>query len=218
MERKIVQGLLLGKSVNELSRELRACKKTIKRVRERAESAGYLSGKELPSYPESLFPDTVDGRSTRHAATDEALERHAGWIKARLEEDKWLPITVYEELPVKVGRASFYLYLRRHGHTTGHKIGYVVSEIVTEPGESLQVDWGKLRDVVIEVRRGQFGCLQGCWATHVIDWRGLSGAIRSKRRCQRYKACLNSSVESLSESRLIIQSVSPPRQTSMSQY
>lgn len=150
MERKIVQGLLLGVSSNQLARELKVCKKTIKRIKERAQAKGYLNGTALPVYPEALFPEVVDARSAQSSEADVLLSEHRGWIKERLEVDEWLPITVYEELPVRVGRSSFYRFLKRHDLMPKASRGGVIPEIVCDPGEALVLDWGKLTTVVVD--------------------------------------------------------------------
>ena len=58
-----------------------------------------------------------------------------------------LPIS---EIPISVGRSSFYRFLHRHkltgiGEEARRK---VVGEIIHVPGEALIIDWGKLRDVI----------------------------------------------------------------------
>lgn len=161
MDRKIVKGLRAGKSANELSRHLGVCKKTIKRVRERAEQYGYLSAEvELPRYPEALFPEIRDRRSERVSATDELLQPHIEWVKEKLELG-WYPITVHEELPVTVPRANFYRFLTRHGLKDTGKSARVVPEILSAPGEVLQVDWGKLRSVEIDGKKRTVWALTG---------------------------------------------------------
>lgn len=147
MERRIIEGLLIGKSANELSRELHVCKKRIKRLREDAERAGYFSGVPLPAFPAALFPEAVDGRTVKQSEPDQILLSQTEWIKDRLETG-WHPITVYEELPVSVSRSSFYRFLDRHElRNVGRGLRRVIPEIVHKPGEALQLDWGKLRTV-----------------------------------------------------------------------
>jgi len=57
----------------------------------------------------------------------------------------WHAVTVYEELPVKVARSSFYRFLTRHKlNDRGRAFRRVVPEIVHLPGEALLIDWGYL--------------------------------------------------------------------------
>ena len=53
-----------------------------------------------------------------------------------------------------VGRSSFYRFIHRHGlYLVGESTRRVAPEIIHYPGEALILDWGKLRDVVIEGKR-----------------------------------------------------------------
>lgn len=147
MDRKIVERLIEGKSQNEIMADLHVGKKRVRRARAEAELAGYLSGTPLPPYPEAVFPDPIDKRTLKVSDNDVILQRHLEWMKDRLQSG-WQPVTVWEELPVKVARSSFYRFIERHGidrigETFRHK-----PEILHEPGEALLLDWGKLRDVV----------------------------------------------------------------------
>ena len=153
MERRIIEGLLVGRSANQLSRELGVCKKRIKRLRQQAERAGYFSGVKLPVFPAVLFPDVVDKRTVKQSEPELLLQPHLEWVKERLEAG-WHPITVFEELPVVVSRSSFYRFLNRHElHELGRHIRNVVPEIVHQPGEALQLDWGKLCTIVEDGRK-----------------------------------------------------------------
>ena len=154
MERRIVEGLLTGRSANWLSEHLQVCKKRIKRIREQAQRYGYLDGGvPLPPYPQALFPDVVDGRTVKVSAPDILLTPHIDWIKERLEVG-WHPITVFEEMPVKISRSSFYRFLNRHAlHDLGRHIRNVIPEIVHQPGEALLLDWGKLCTVTENGRK-----------------------------------------------------------------
>ena len=159
MERRIVEYLLLGKSANAIAAELRVCKKTVKRVRSAAEELGYLDGtKALPVYPEPVFPPAEEHEEPI-SEVDSSLQEHRAWIIDRLETG-WHPITVWEELPVKVSRASFYRFLRRHklGRRSAAR---VVPEIVHKAGEALQLDWGKLTTAIIDGRRRKVWVLLG---------------------------------------------------------
>lgn len=152
MDRKIVEKLIEGKSQNEIMNELHVGKKRVRRARSEAERAGYFEGVPLPPYPEAVFPDPVDKRSLKISENDLLLQPYLEWMKDRLQSG-WQPVTVWEELPVKVARSSFYRFIERHGinrigETFRHK-----PEILHEPGEALLVDWGKLRDVVEDGKR-----------------------------------------------------------------
>lgn len=150
MERKIVENLRSGKGVNEICELLKIGKKRLANIRKKAKEYGYLDkDKQLPAYPEALFPLSVDRRSQKTSEADLALIEHKEWILARLEAD-WQPVTVHEEMPVKVSKSSFYRFLHRHGIApiVENPRKKVISEIVYSPGEALLVDWGKLRDVV----------------------------------------------------------------------
>lgn len=143
MERQIVEALRLGKGTNTIARELGVCKKTVKRVKERAEAHGYLDpGVALPGYPALLFP-AVEGQRAL-CPTDIVLSTKEDWIRDRLLSG-WHPVTVFEELSPGVSQASFYRYLSRAGLSRlGRETRRVIPEIVTAPGESLQIDWGRL--------------------------------------------------------------------------
>lgn len=145
MERKIVQCLLLGQGPNRIARELRVSKRRVLMVRAKADEAGYLEGSQkLPEYPQALFAETSDGRSLRVSAAWRELEAHKEWMRERLEAG-WHAITVYEELPLRVSRSSFYRFLERHSlDEVGRSVRRVVPEIVHEPGEALLIDWGHL--------------------------------------------------------------------------
>ena len=155
MERKVVEELVCGKGFNAICRDLKIGRNRVRHIREKAREYGYLDGsKSIPVYPEALFPDPVDGRSLKKSELDLELEKHKGWIKDRLEAG-WQPITVYEELPVSVGRSSYYRFLHRHrlieiGSSSRRGI---IQEIIYEAGEALIVDWGKLADVKTDGER-----------------------------------------------------------------
>lgn len=146
MDRKIVERLLGGAGVNEICRELKVGKRRVTSLRAKADEAGYLTGEVvLPPYPEALFPEAPDGRSLRVSAHWEELDEHLEWIRERMESG-WHAVTVFEELPVKVPRSSFYRFLIRHhlneiGRSSRRR---VVPEIVHKPGEALLIDWGLL--------------------------------------------------------------------------
>jgi len=154
MDRKIVELLIQGTGINEISRSLHVSKSRIRRLREQAKEHGYLSPEgrkgsvELPRYPEAIFPEPVDKRSLRLSEHHKQLEPHRGWMQERLEAG-WHAVTVFEELPVKgVTRSSFYRYLERHRLNRIGESYRVVPEIVHRPGEALLLDWGKLRTVI----------------------------------------------------------------------
>ncbi len=150
MERKIVEQLVSGKSFNAVCRDLKVGRNRVSHIREMAREYGYLDRKRpIPSYPEALFPDPIDGRSLQKSEADIQLQGQSSWIKDRLLAG-WQPITIYEELPIRVGRSSFYRFLHRYkltgmGEESRRR---VVGEIIHTPGEALIIDWGKLRDVI----------------------------------------------------------------------
>jgi hypothetical protein len=145
MDRKIVQQLLAGSGLNQITRELQVSKRRVMKVRAQADEAGYLDGsRELPAYPEALFSDQVDGRTQRSSGVWQELEKHLPWIRERLDAG-WHAVTVFEELPIQVPRSNFYRFLQRHSlDELGRSTRRVVPEIVHRPGEALLVDWGHL--------------------------------------------------------------------------
>lgn len=162
MDRKIVELLRAGQGTNKIARTLRVSKKRVVEVRKRAGRRGYLSPDAvLPTYPEVLFPEVVDQRSERSSPTDEILLSHKAWIEERLEVFGWDPITVWEELPVRVPRSNFYRFLKRHKLPESKQRNWVIPEILTAPGESLQLDWAKLRTVEEEGQRKTLWMLIG---------------------------------------------------------
>ena len=154
MERKIVELLISGAGVNYVTRTLHVSKTRVRRLREQAKEHGYLDveGKKglaaLPRYPEAVFPDGTDGRALQISEPQRQLDGCRAWMEERLQAG-WHAVTVHEELPVKVGRSSFYRYLEREKlDRIGESYRRVVPEIVHRPGEALLVDWGKLRDAI----------------------------------------------------------------------
>lgn len=160
VDRKIVEGLGSGRSLTWITKATGKGKGYVIKIRDLALEHEYIvcataiGAKEkrftfgprpLPQYPEALFP-FHDGRSEKVAETDVTMEEHAGWVKERLEAG-WSPQSIFEELPCAVPRSNFYRYLARHNlkRVRGPRN---VLELVHEPGECLQVDWGKLFDVV----------------------------------------------------------------------
>jgi transposase len=148
MDRKIVERLIKGESQNQIISDLHVGKRRVRKLREEAERAGYLSGQvPLPPFPQALFPDPVDRRTLKPADNDLILQPQVEWIKDRLLTG-WQPVTVWEELETKVPRASFYRFLERHGIARLGESFRHIPEILHEPGEALLLDWGKLRDVI----------------------------------------------------------------------
>lgn len=160
VDRKIVEGLGNGRSLTWLTKSTGKGKGYVIKIRDLALEHEYIvlatqvgakekrfafGLKALPPFPEALFP-FCDGRSERVADTDVALEQHTVWVKERLEAG-WSPQSIFEELQATVPRSNFYRYLDRHG-LKPTKASKNVIELIHEPGECLQVDWGKLFDVV----------------------------------------------------------------------
>jgi hypothetical protein len=161
MERKIVEQLLAGSSLAGICRTLKVSRRKVRAVRAMADEAGYLSGTPLPPYPEALFPETPDGRSVRISPAWQELEMHLPWIKDRLDAG-WHAVTVFEELPIKVKRSSFYRFLLRHHlEERGKSLRRVVPEIVHRPGEALLIDWGYLWMVNKDGRRQKLWAFVG---------------------------------------------------------
>lgn len=153
MDRKIVERLRAGDGTNKIARELSVSKKRVVELRRLASEKGFLNpDAKLPAFPAVLFPDIVDKRSQRAAPTDDELLPFKGWIKERIEFG-WYPITVWEELPITVPRSNFYRFINRHKLRKKGSRYRVIPEIVSAPGESLQLDWGKLRTVEIDGKR-----------------------------------------------------------------
>lgn len=150
MERKAVEYLSSGKGFNATCKALSIGRNKLAHIREKAREYGYLDcSKPIPPYPEALFPDPVDGRSNNKSEIDKKLQMHIPWIKDRLESG-WQPVTVFEEISVKVVKSSFYRFLHRYNlYTTGEENRRKIkNEIIYSPGEALLVDWGKLRDAI----------------------------------------------------------------------
>jgi transposase len=157
VDRKIVEGLREGISLTSLTKSTGKGKGYVIKVRDLALDYGYIeildavsrtfkvSSKLLPPYPEALFP-LRDGRSEKLSETDLLLDPKREWIKERIELG-WSPQTVFEELPLSVPRSNFYRYLQRHQLRAQVRVKNVM-ELVHMPGECLQVDWGKLFDVL----------------------------------------------------------------------
>ena len=99
----------------------------------------------MPPYPEALFV-FADGRSNKESETDRLLEDKREWIKERLDLG-WSRQTVFEEIGLSVPRASFYRHIDKQKFMAGPICKNVI-ELIHRPGECLQVDWGKLFDVV----------------------------------------------------------------------
>ncbi len=153
MDRKIVELLMQGASVNTITTGLKVGKGRIKRLREKAKACGYLPPEgrgagvtPLPAYPEAVFPDAADKRVGRQSAEHRRLDSKRDWIEERLSTG-WDPVTVFEELPKDlsdISRSSFYRYLARVDIAGAEKDNHVIPEIAHDPGEALIMDWGKL--------------------------------------------------------------------------
>jgi hypothetical protein len=160
VDRKIVEGLREGRSVTSLTKLTGKGKGYVIKTRDMAIEYGYIElanaeiktfkagVRAMPPFPEALFP-LSDGRSEKVPDTDTLLNPKKEWIKEHFELG-WSPQTVFEELPLSVPRSNFYRYLHRH-NLMGSVLAKNVLEIIHAPGECLQVDWGKLFDVVDKV-------------------------------------------------------------------
>jgi transposase len=149
VSRKVIEALIAGKGINDIARTLKMGKERIRKIRGLGDAAGYLDGTvPLPLFPETLFRDEVDKRWLKTSAVDDRLQAHLPWINDRIAAG-WHAITIFEELPVKTTRSSFYRFLKRHGlYHRGRRPQRVVPEIVHAPGEALLVDWGKVASVI----------------------------------------------------------------------
>lgn len=150
VDRKIVQELIAKSSFNNISQKLKVGKRRIKKIYKLAKDFGYLDGTPMPEYPKGIFNYETE-QNLPTSKTDELLLEHLTWIKERREVG-WHLITIFEELPIKVGQSSFYRFIKRHKIDQDRERSRcrvkVVSEIINEPGEALYLDWGKLRDII----------------------------------------------------------------------
>lgn len=149
VDRKIVEYLIDGKSHRFIKQHLNIGNGRLEKVKQLAQTHGYLTGRALPAYPETLFPDRIDRRTEQRSEIDTLLLAQQAWIEERLRAG-WKSITVFEELPTPVKRSSFYRFLERHGldRLAGSASTRVVPEIVHLPGDALILDWGKLLTVL----------------------------------------------------------------------
>lgn len=157
VDRKIVEGLREGRSLTSLTKSTGKGKGYVIKIRDMAVEHGYIvlasaetktycaTSKNIPPFPEALFP-LRDGRSEKLAETDAILDPKREWIRERIELG-WSPQSIFEELPLSVPRSNFYRYIHRHKLMKSAPTRNVM-ELVHAPGECLQVDWGKLFDVV----------------------------------------------------------------------
>lgn len=162
VDRKIVEGLREGRSLTSLTKSTNKGKGYVIKVRDMAIEHGYIvlsnpdtknyckTSKVLPPFPEALFP-LRDGRSEKLIETDEILNPKLSWIKERIELG-WSPQSIFEELPLSVPRSNFYRYIHRHKLMKSAPSRNVM-ELIHAPAECLQVDWGKLFDVIDPVTK-----------------------------------------------------------------
>jgi hypothetical protein len=154
VDRKIVQQLILKKSFNQITKELKVGKRRVRDIYDAAEKCGYLSGTQMPDFPIPIFKykDIQPGNKSPY---EDLLMSHKNWILDRMETG-WKLITIYEELPVDWSKLSMSYstllrFLARHDFyklSGRSEATRVVPEIISDPGETLQLDWGKLRDVI----------------------------------------------------------------------
>ena len=157
VDRKIVEGLRDGRSLTSLKKSTGKGKGSVIKVRDLALEYGYIeisdvekrifkaTSKPLPPFPEALFP-LCDGRSNKIVETDVAMEPVREWLKERIEAG-WSRQTIFEELPLAVPRSNFYRFLDRQNFKRIAPARNVM-ELIHVPGECLQIDWGKLFDVI----------------------------------------------------------------------
>lgn len=153
MDRKIIERLIDGNSFNSIERDLKVGKRRIKRLYSKALSAGYITLlRPLPPFPEKIFTEKIDSTEAKRNSTkspyDNLLLPYIENIKIKIQLE-YRPVTILEELPIKISPSSFYRFIKRHGlEFKKKKILGVIPEIFTPPGEVLQLDWGKMRDVI----------------------------------------------------------------------
>jgi transposase len=154
MDRKIVERLVDGQSFNKIARDLGVGKRRIKKLYSKALGTGYITLlSPLPPFPEKLFSEKIDpiiekSNSSRKSQYDELLLPHLEDIKTKIELG-YHQVTIIEELPIIIPKSSFSRFLKRHDLELKKKLrGGVVPEILTAPGDVLQLDWGKIRDVI----------------------------------------------------------------------
>lgn len=157
MSRKIVESLRKGESLTAIAKATHKGKGFVIKIRDLAITHGYLvidaddsklftaTARALPSYPELLF-SIPDGRSEKVPASEEILKPKMEWIKERLGLG-WSPQTIFEEINLPIARATLYRALERKNLFVDPRVKNQM-ELIHGPGECLQVDWGKLFDVV----------------------------------------------------------------------
>lgn len=140
-DRKIIEYLRMGKSGRFIEAALKIGDKRIKKVRALASAKGYLEpGAALPPFPEPLF-EAKERLTTVPSDPETRLLPHKEWMTERLAAG-WHKVTLFEELPVKVARSSFYRFLDRHDLGEPGPAERVVPEIIHRPGEAMLLDWG----------------------------------------------------------------------------
>lgn len=156
VDRKIVENLLMGKSFNQITKLLFVGKRRIRTVNDLAKRCGYFDNKSMPPYPQPIF-DYKQLKVGNRSPYDRLLMNHKEWILEHMDPElKWKLITVFEELPIdktnlSLSYTTFLRFLKRHDFyelSGRNERKRVVPEIIHAPGEALQLDWGKLRDVI----------------------------------------------------------------------
>lgn len=151
MDRKILQCLLEGSSQRHICKTLRVGRERVRRVQKQGLDCGYIQGnRPIPPYPNLLWPDHQDKRFER---VSECFKVLAPWMES-IEEQLELGIhavSLFESLQEKgvaIKRSAFYRFLKKAGLNQQEDRRRVIPEIFHDPGECLQLDWGKLRDYV----------------------------------------------------------------------
>jgi transposase len=159
VDRKIIEGLASGHSLTALSKSCVKSKDYVIKIRDLGLEHGFITPSiiankphvfmtgpiAMPPYPEALFVFN-DGRTNRQSETDRLLKEKREWIKERLEVG-WSRQTVFEEIGVAVARTNFYRHIDKQNFMASPVCKNVI-ELIHRPGECLQVDWGKLFDVI----------------------------------------------------------------------
>jgi hypothetical protein len=148
MDRKILQYLIEGFSQRGICRQLHVGRERVLRVKRKGLKFGYIQGTcPIPPFPAILWPDDQDKRSERVSECSKALEPWIEDIEQQLESGMHA-VTVFEFLldkKVGISRSALYRFLKKKG-LLRHESRRVIPEIIHDPGECLQLDWGKLTE------------------------------------------------------------------------
>ncbi len=148
MDRKILQCLIEGFSQRRICRELCVGRERVLRVERKGLELGYIKGESpIPPYPALLWPDDRDRRTERFSDCSKELWPWITDIEQQLGSGMHA-VSVFEFLlakKVQISRSALYRFLKKRGllHNERRR---VIPEILHDPGECLQIDWGKLTE------------------------------------------------------------------------